>query len=196
MEHRVLYKYELGWGAGTNGHKSAIATLAKTWGGAKSASKSNFINDLKAKYNNIEALNKMGARYKSWEDMLQKRKEPNAKRAKEDLDAFSAKVANEYFKVVREEVKRFAPNHMYLGCRFHGHIDNSLMAIAMKYVDVVTYNIYQNEPTRSYQYKELMDQKPLMVTEFGVETIQNNRLGEESIILLHLINVSAILKNI
>ena len=58
---------------------------------------------------------------------------------------------------------------MYLGCRFHGHIDNSLMAIAMKYVDVVTYNIYQNEP-RSYQYKELMDQKPLMVTEFGVET--------------------------
>ncbi|MCH2209053.1 MAG: beta-galactosidase, partial [Lentisphaerales bacterium] len=138
---------ELGWGAGTNGNKSAIATLAKTWGGAKSAAKSTFINDLKAKYKNIEALNKKwGARYKSWEDMLQKRQQPNAKRAKEDLDAFSAKVANEYFKIVREEVKRIAPNHMYLGCRFHGHIDNSLMAIAMKYVDVVTYNIYQNEP--------------------------------------------------
>ena len=89
--------------------------------------------------------------------MLEKRKEPNAKRAKEDLDAFSAKVANEYFKIVREEVKRFAPNHMYLGCRFHGHIENSLMAIAMEYVDVVTYNIYQNPPNRSWQYKELKD---------------------------------------
>ncbi|NQZ70138.1 MAG: beta-galactosidase, partial [Lentisphaeria bacterium] len=162
---------ELGWGPGINGNRTAIATLAKAWGGKKQAAKVAFVNDLKAKYKTINALNKKwGSRYASWDDILEKRQKPNEKRAKADLDAFSGKLAHQYFRVVREEVKRFAPNNMYLGCRFHGHIDNSLMAIAMEHVDVVSYNIYQNEPTRSYQYTELKDKKPLMVTEFGVAT--------------------------
>lgn len=162
---------ELGWGAGKNGNKSAIATLALAWGGRKQAAKVEFVNDLKKKYQTISALNqKWRANYKSWDDMLDVRRRPNENHARTDLDEFSAKLAHQYFRVVREEVKRFAPNNLYLGCRFHGHIDNSLMAIAMEYVDVVSYNIYQNPPNRSFQYKELKNKKPLMVTEYGVET--------------------------
>ena len=52
------------------------------------------------------------------------------------------------------------------------------MAIAMEYVDVVSYNIYQNPPNRSFQYKELKNKKPLMVTEYGVERIPSNRPGD------------------
>ena len=120
-----------------------------------------FVNDLKKKYQTISALNqKWRANYKSWDDMLDVRRRPNENHARTDLDEFSAKLAHQYFRVIREEVKRFAPNNLYLGCRFHGHIDNSLMAIAMEYVDVASYNIYQNPPNRSFQYKELKNKKP------------------------------------
>ncbi|MCH2176152.1 MAG: beta-galactosidase [Lentisphaeria bacterium] len=160
---------ELGWGAESFGLNSALATLGKAWG--KPKAKQVFVADLEAKYKDIQKLNrKWGSNYKSWEDMLEKRQMPNKKRAMVDLQAFAEKLAHEYFRIIREEVKRFAPNNMYLGCRFHGHRANDLIAVAMEYVDVVSYNIYQNPPNRGYQYKELFDKKPFMVTEFGVGT--------------------------
>lgn len=162
---------ELGWGYGKYGHKTAIATLLKCENGKQSAAKNVFAVDLKAKYKSIEKLNATWkSSYSSWEDFLETQFLPKEESAQPDLKNFCAKVAHQYFRFVRAEVKRFAPNHMYLGCRFHGHIDNSLMSIAMEYVDVVSYNIYQNPPNRSYQYKDLMHKKPIMVTEFGVGT--------------------------
>ncbi len=51
------------------------------------------------------------------------------------------KTAQTYFAVVREEVKKIAPNQLYLGCRFAWGNDLAISA-ATKYCDVVSFNIY------------------------------------------------------
>jgi hypothetical protein len=56
-----------------------------------------------------------------------------------------------YYKTVREEVKRVAPNKLYLGSRLHGHMEPNgskplLVAAAAKYCDVVSINRYRFSP--------------------------------------------------
>lgn len=57
-----------------------------------------------------------------------------------------------YYKTVREEVKRVAPNKLYLGSRLHGHAQPHgskphLIAAAAKYCDVVSINRYRFSPS-------------------------------------------------
>ncbi|MBT7304665.1 MAG: hypothetical protein HN849_34360 [Victivallales bacterium] len=56
--------------------------------------------------------------------------------------------ANLYYKIVREEVKRAAPNKLYLGSRLHGHAfphgsKPHIVAAAAKYCDVLSINRYR-----------------------------------------------------
>ncbi|NIM50398.1 MAG: hypothetical protein GTN78_17015, partial [Gemmatimonadales bacterium] len=69
---------------------------------------------------------------------------------------------------VREEVKRVAPDNLYLGCRFHGHIDVDVIKIAARYCDVISYNVYGKHPgERLNRYIGVID-RPFIVGEFGV----------------------------
>ena len=56
-----------------------------------------------------------------------------------------------YYKIVSEEVKRVAPNKLYLGSRLHGHMEPHgskphLIAAAAKHCDVVSINRYRFSP--------------------------------------------------
>ena len=55
----------------------------------------------------------------------------------------------------------------YLGCRFHGHIDASLIQVAAKYCDVISYNVYEEPNGRLNQYRGKVDM-PFIIGEFGV----------------------------
>ena len=99
-----------------------LATLASP---ADQQAKKVFVDDLKAKYQTIEKLNAVwGTSFAGFDELLQSKFTPSNKenwaktKAFEDLAAFYTKTAQTYFAVVREEVKRIAPNQLYLGCRF------------------------------------------------------------------------------
>jgi hypothetical protein len=133
---------ELSWGDETSLGLAALASPAEQ------QAKKVFVDDLKTKYQTIEKLNAAwDANFADWEALLQNKYTPPDKenwaktKAFEDLSAFYTKTAQTYFAVVREEVKKVAPNQLYLGCRFAWVNDLAIRAAA-KYCDVVSYNFY------------------------------------------------------
>lgn len=134
------------------------------------AAKRVFAEQLKKKYESIDKLNEAwGTQHASWDALLENRKAPDMKNEKvlEDCGDFGMAYAEKYFSTVKDAVKQVAPNKLYLGVRFHGHIDKALVALAGKYCDVISYNIYDNPPTgRINQYNDL--DLPIMSTEWGV----------------------------
>ncbi len=130
---------ELSWGNDTS---LAVAALASP---ADQPVKIAFIADLKAKYASIEKLNAAwGTNHASWNALLATRKAPDARKAAADLKAFYAKIAETYFRICRDEVKRVAPKNMYLGCRF-AWVNDLAAAAAAKYCDVIGYNLYRDD---------------------------------------------------
>lgn len=158
---------ELTWGAQSNATRAVHGVLRAP---KTSASKQVFVTDLKAKYGDIAALNTAWqSQHASWDALLEAQTLPDLRNARfnEDAGAFGAKMAEKYFSTVRDAVKRVAPNNLYLGCRFHGHIDGSVVQIAARYCDVISYNIYELPDGRLNQYRGVVD-KPFIVGEFGV----------------------------
>ncbi len=128
---------ELSWGDDTS---LAVAALVSP---ADQPAKIAFVDDLEAKYESIEDLNEAwGTAYTSWDAMLASRQAPDKARAREDLLEFYRKTAETYFSTIRRELKRAAPDQLYLGCRFAWVNDPAAQAAA-KFCDVVSYNRYE-----------------------------------------------------
>ena len=128
---------ELSWGKELT---LAEATLASP---ADQVAKRVFVAELKAKYELIDALNKAWAtKHASWEALLACVDPPNREKAKDDLAAFYAQLADQYFKVCREGVKEVAPSNLYLGCRF-AWANATAVEASTRHCDVVSYNIYR-----------------------------------------------------
>jgi hypothetical protein len=127
---------ELAWGDDTS---LAVATLISP---PDQPAKTVFIDDLKAKYATVDELNKVwGTSYESWEALRQSQKAPDKGKASEDLGAFYTKTAETYFATIRRELKKVAPEQLYMGCRFAWVNDRAAQAAA-KFCDVVSYNRY------------------------------------------------------
>jgi hypothetical protein len=149
---------ELAWGNDTS---LSIATLISP---ADQPAKIVFVEDLKAKYETMEELNQAwGTDYTSWAALLQSQKAPDKAKAKPDLEEFYSKIAETYFSTIRRELKRAAPEQLYLGCRFAWVNDRAARA-ATKFCDVVSYNRY----TYSVQDTKLPDgiDMPVIIGEF------------------------------
>ena len=76
-------------------------------------------------------------------------------------------LAERYFRTVRESLKRQAPEHLYLGCRFAWKTTEAIDAAA-KYCDVVSFNIYDRrvDPEKWAFLNEMG--KPAIIGEFHV----------------------------
>ncbi|MCL5279387.1 MAG: beta-galactosidase [Planctomycetes bacterium] len=149
---------ELAWGDDTS---LALATLVSP---ADQPAKIIFVEDLKARYETIEELNQAwGTNHTSWEALLQSQKTPDQVKARPDLEEFYTKIAETYFSTIRRELKRAAPEQLYLGCRFAWVNDRAARA-ATKFCDVVSYNRY----TYSVQDTKLPDgiDMPVIIGEF------------------------------
>jgi hypothetical protein len=127
---------------------------------------------LQTKYATVAALNEAwGTSHESWQALLDTKQPPDMRNQKVlgDCGDFGMMFAERYFTIVRDAVKSVAPNIMYLGCRFHGHIDPELVKLASKYADVISYNIYDNPPDgRLNQYRRL--DVPILSSEWGIES--------------------------
>jgi hypothetical protein len=149
---------ELSWGDDTS---LSLAVLASP---PDQPAKPAFVEMLKKKYTTIDALNTAWAtRYASWQAMLDSTRQPDKEKAGDDLRAFYTILAETYFRIVNEEVKRAAPHQLYLGCRFAWVNDLAAIASA-KFCDVVSYNRYEYS-VESLQMPEKID-KPLLIGEF------------------------------
>jgi len=126
----------------SGGDDTALAVAALT-SPADQPAKVTFVNDLQDKYETIESLNDAwGTRHAAWSAMPQSREAPDKTKAREDLEAFYTKTAETYFSTIRKELKRVAPDQLYLGCRFAWVNDRAAEAAA-KVCDVVSYNRYE-----------------------------------------------------
>ncbi|TVP76389.1 MAG: hypothetical protein EA353_12135 [Puniceicoccaceae bacterium] len=135
----------------------------------KTASKREFVRMLREKYGSIEAFNSAWEHsHASWEALLDSNQAPDMDNAAilEDCGDFGMAYAERYFSFIREVLDDVAPNHLYMGPRFHGHIDKELFALAARYLDVVSYNVYDNPPSsRVERYRDI--DVPIVVGEFS-----------------------------
>ena len=148
------------WGAA---HSFGVSTLKSP---ADQPCKAVFRDRLKTKYGTVAKLNAAwGMAYKDWDDFLQVTKEPKSfKGAKADLEAFSSEIAENYFRIIREELKRANPGKLYLGCRWAGGAPAFTVKAAAKYCDVLSYNVYRKEMSE-FKLPEGID-APVMIGEF------------------------------
>ncbi|MEM1011548.1 MAG: beta-galactosidase [Planctomycetota bacterium] len=151
---------EKAWGNTTD---LAVATLTSP---AEQAAKVVFVDDLKANYDDIEALNAAwGTDYASWDDLLQRTEAPpSLELARADLERFYELLCDTYFRTIKEEISAVAPDKLYLGVRFAWRNDIAVRASA-KHCDVVSYNIYRY----SIEDLRLPDgiDRPIIIGEFG-----------------------------
>jgi len=123
-----------------------------------------FIDDLKTKYETVDKLNAAwGTEYATWEALLQSRQAPDRNKAQEDLTIFYTKTAETYFETIREELKKAAPDQLYMGCRFAWVNDRAARA-ACKFCDIVSYNRYEYS-VEEHRLPSDID-KPVIIGEF------------------------------
>jgi hypothetical protein len=151
---------ELSWGSDEN-PDIALGALRSP---ADQPCRIALIEQLREKYGSIGKLNS------SWEtaaedwDTLRPPEKPNEV-CRSDLEAFVREFSREYFRTVKAAIQKYAPNQLYLGCRFAGFNHASVEACA-EFSDVVSFNIYKPEVSMD-QYGWLVDlNKPTIVGEF------------------------------
>ena len=148
---------EMSWGDELS---LAAATLRSPSG---QSAKRLFVAGLKAKYRDVSKLNAAwGAKHQSWDALLDCREAPDKAKAYDDLAAFYTRIAETYFRTVRDAIKAVAPKQLYLGCRFAWVNDRAAVAAA-KYCDVVSYNLYRRS-VADFKYPGV--DKPLINGEF------------------------------
>ncbi len=98
----------------------------------------------------------------------------------EDRHAFLKVVADRYFSIVAKAIKKYDPNHMYLGCRFQGKQGDlpELWEAAGKYTDAISMNYYNAwTPNQALmQNWTKWSGKPFIITEWYVKA-DDSELG-------------------
>ena len=142
-----------------------------------------FRTRLQAKYGDIARLNaQWRTSYRDWDEFLSVTKTPDPQAAKADLEAFTAEIAETYYRIIREELKRAAPGKLYLGCRWAGGAPDFTVRAAAKYCDVLSYNIYRRH-LRGFKLPAGID-KPVLVGEFHFGALDRGPFCP-GLILLH-----------
>ena len=150
---------ELSWG------QLGSLSLGALKSPATQPSKIEFVNDLKTKYLQIGHLNIVwGSDYDSWDALLQSTLTPDTEKAGPDLVTFYEKIADTYFRVINEELKKIAPNQNYLGCRFAWANNDVVLNAASRYLDIMSFNKYEYS-VENFKLPEGID-KPVMIGEF------------------------------
>jgi len=141
---------------------------------ATQPAKITFVDDLKAKYQSIEQLNKTwNADYDSWSALLNSTTVPDRAKAKVDLHTFYQKISRTYFRTIKEELARIAPHQNYLGCRFAWQNNDLTLRAAAEYCDIVSFNKYEYS-VENVALPAGVD-KPIMIGEFHFGSLDSGK---------------------
>jgi hypothetical protein len=160
---------EMSWGSMKDERSRYGLALGALALNADSPAKRAFVKSLQTKYGDIAKLNHAwGTRLASWQALLEKPFQPAGDLGagmKEDLGAFSLEFARQYFRTVTGILKKYDPNHLYLGPRFAWHTRESVEACG-ELCDVVSFNIYRPKVVPSeWTVLDGID-KPVLIGEF------------------------------
>ena len=119
---------------------------------------------------NYLGLAKTEAGYQAAIKWLADRKKTISNIDDNDRRDFLEFVAERYFQITSQAIRKYDPNHLILGSRFHGRVLNyeAVFKAAGNYVDVISVNYYNRwtpEPDRIEQWTKWSG-KPILVTEF------------------------------
>jgi len=154
---------ELAWGDETSLAKAALASPSDQ------SAKLELVKFLQKKYGTVEKLNAAWkTEYASWDAMIQGTDVPKTANdqksaAYADLADFYTVLAEQYFRVIHEEIQAIAPGVLDLGCRFAWGNERATRAMA-KYVDVMSFNRYQTT-LKDFKLPEGID-RPVIIGEF------------------------------
>jgi hypothetical protein len=169
---------ELPWGFVRNDRTRYALAVEVLLLGAGSPAKRALVAQLKGRYGSIEKLNAAWkAGLASWEELLQKPYRPKGdltSAAREDMGAFVKELAVRYFRTVRDTLKKYDPNHLYLGVRFAWLVQEELSwttpeveEAATQYCDVISFNAYAPPLDARWDFLKRLD-KPTIIGEYNV----------------------------
>lgn len=149
---------EISWG---NERSLAIGAITSP---ADQPAKIAFVEDLKKKYGEIEKLNTAwGSAHADWNALIQSKDKPDENKAGKDLDEFHRKICDKYFMTIRDAIKKYAPDKLYLGCRF-AWSNETAIRVSANYCDVISFNKYERS-LAGFRLPEGID-KPVVIGEF------------------------------
>ncbi|MBX7255655.1 MAG: beta-galactosidase [Candidatus Hydrogenedentes bacterium] len=119
---------------------------------------------LKQKYGDLASLNKAwDTSAADWNSLRVPGKRTFACQA--DLDDFVYAFGRRYFETINTVLKNYAPNHLYLGCRFSSAPKPAVRACA-DVVDVVSFNFYRSSIGKDEYVGGNSLGKPILIGEF------------------------------
>ncbi|MBD3180940.1 hypothetical protein GF312_01540 [Candidatus Poribacteria bacterium] len=132
-------------------------------------------------YGNLEKVNKaFETDFNSYDELIDafynkpSGESPVVEEIKKVESKFLEKVAEQYFKVCNEAIKKYDPNHLILGCRFAGYAPTEVVKAMKNYVDVVSYNNYsKTAPLERLEEIYKITGKPIMLTEFSFKAMDS-----------------------
>ncbi len=182
---------ELHWGPDWRNLKTLIGQFMTL--PASSAGKKALVGFFRKRYNNdfsqFEKVWRSGA--KNFDELFHKTKLGaswffDRTRIKDDVYAFDELVAEKYFSTVAQAIRKYDPNHLILGCRFHGlGVSEGVIRQAGRWMDAISINYYYLTPLQELlprlvgavdfsgwmkKYYQLA-QKPILITEFSYRAI-------------------------
>ncbi len=144
-----------------------------------SVGKQVYVDLLQQRLTSIDSFNEItGASLSSWDELL------NSVLNTQGLDIYALKDINVehynnmcevYFKTTRDFIDLYAPGKMYLGSRWHGtHKNIYNMTVAAKYLDIFSFNAYENE-VEFYPYPPEGIDMPFIITEFNFGALDRGK---------------------
>jgi hypothetical protein len=139
------------------------------------------IKFFRKRYTNVKCFNDIyGTNIKQFKDLLimpsLKGHIKDKKISKEDESAFLTLVAEKYFAINFKIIKKYDPNHMILGVRFHGFAPKEILKVIGKYVDIISYNCYTPiAPLEFIEASYKIHRKPMLISEFSFKA-KNSKL--------------------
>lgn len=105
-------------------------------------------------------------------------------RAMAIVDKFTFLVAERYYKLAHDAIRRYDANHLILGDRYHGYVPRSVAQAATPYVDVISTNYaadWTDGNIADFYLNSLfrVTRKPILITEFYFSA-KENRSGNRN----------------
>lgn len=137
------------------------------------------IDIFKEELKTIETFNKKTAsHFKSWQDLLNNKSKINTKNIEKEAIIFYQKLTHIYFKTIKKAILELSPGNLYLGCRWHvdrNHRNQYNVPIGAQYLDIISFNQYDNELTGfEYPGKGFFD-KPYIISEFNFGALDTGK---------------------
>ncbi len=130
-------------------------------------SKDYAVEALTQKYRTVDALNAAwGTRLESFDALAHGINTRNCQGTMEqDLLDISAEMTREFMRIPALAAREIAPNHLNLGIRY-AWFSSKLLANGCEYVDVVSFNCYDMDPTPCIEHFAAELNKPCIIGEF------------------------------